>query len=124
MLFCLQEDSNFWKVTPPIPFYSMGQGNDPARDDLAPGSSSGELCEVELDSLGRLFTKLADTPSSQGDSEASQAGDVEVIPIFPVPEKSLFKEGPGKPSEMLKISNQAAHLASNFLLKETQLAGQ
>lgn len=59
----------------------MNQGNDPAQDDPAAGSSSKEPSEVELDSLGHLFIELADKPPSQDESESQQVSNVQVIAI-------------------------------------------
>ena len=72
--------------------------------------------EVELDSLGLLFTRLIDDDACQDDAEASNAGFVEVTilssdsEILPLPK---FRWANRK----IKFSHPLAYLDSQFLMK-------
>ena len=75
--------------------------------------------EVELDSLGLLFTRLIDDDACQDDAEASNAGFVEVtilssdLEILPLPK---FRRANRK----VKFSHPFAYLDSQFLMKTQQ----
>ena len=75
--------------------------------------------EVELDSLGLLFTRLIDDNACQDDAEASNAGFVEVTilssdsEILPLPK---FR----RPNRKVKFSHPFAYLDSQFLMKTQQ----
>ena len=75
--------------------------------------------EVELDSLGLLFTRLIDDDACQDDAEASNAGFVEVTilssdsEILPLPK---FRRANRK----VKFSHPLAFLDSQFLMKTQQ----
>ena len=75
--------------------------------------------EVELDSLGLLFTRLIDDNACQDDAEASNAGFVEVTilssdsEILPLPK---FRRANRK----VKFSHPFAYLDSQFLMKTQQ----
>ena len=75
--------------------------------------------EVELDSLGLLFTRLIDDDACQDDAEASNAGFVEVTilssdsEILPLPK---FRRANRK----VKFSHPLAYLDSQFLMKTQQ----
>ena len=75
-----QADDKFWKRKKPRQPTSIPteQQDEPANaDELA---AEGEA-EVELDSLGRLFIQLADTPSLQDEAEISHTNEPEVTLI-------------------------------------------
>ena len=78
--------------------------------------------EVELDSLGRLFIELADAPSYQGDSESSQADEIEVTPASSSLEMFVPKN-PRQVVRKVKLTHPDAHLAPDFLLKKAQFVG-
>ena len=75
--------------------------------------------EVELDSLGLLFTRLIDDNACRDDAEASNAGFVEVTilssdsEILPLPK---FRRANRK----VKFSHPLAYLDSQFLMKTQQ----
>ena len=75
--------------------------------------------EVELDSLGLLFTRLIDDDACQDDAEASNAGFVEVTilssdsEILPLPK---FRQANRK----VKFSHPLAYLDPKFLMKTQQ----
>ena len=64
--------------------------NEPVARDKSP--TAYDESEVELDSLNRLFIELANASYSQDDTEASRAGDVEVISISSDSETLLPKK--------------------------------
>ncbi len=75
--------------------------------------------EIELDSLGLLFTCLIDDDACQDDAEASNAGFVEVTilssdsEILPLPK---FRRANWK----VKFSHPLAYLDPNFFMKTQQ----
>ena len=89
--------------------------SDPAIDD----DVGNPDLEVELDSLGLLFTRLIDDDACQDDAEASNAGFVEVTilssdsEILPLPK---FRQANRK----VKFSHTLAYLDPKFLMKTQQ----
>ena len=89
--------------------------SDPAADD----DVGNPDLEVELDSLGFLFTRLIDDDACQDDAEASNAEFVEVTilssdsEILPLPK---FRRANRK----VKFSHPLAYLDSQFLMKTQQ----
>ena len=89
--------------------------SDPAIDD----DVGNPDLEVELDSLGLLFTRLIDDDACQDDAEASNAGFVEVTilssdsEILPLPK---FRQANRK----VKFSHPLAYLDPKFLMKTQQ----
>ena len=75
--------------------------------------------EVELDSLGLLFTRLIDDDACQDDAEASNAEFVEVtilssdLEILPLPKFC-------KANRKVKFSHPLAYLDPKFLMKTQQ----
>ena len=89
--------------------------SDPAVDDDVGNSD----LEVELDSLGLLFTRLIDDDTCQDDAEASNADVAEVTILssdsdpFPLPK---FRQANRK----IKFSHPLAYLDPKFLMKTQQ----
>ena len=87
--------------------------SDPAVDDDVGNSDP----EVELDSLGLLFTRLIDDDTCQDDAEASNA-DVAEVTILPSDSDPLpkFRQANRK----VKFSHPLAYLDPKFLMKTQQ----
>ena len=89
--------------------------SDPAIDD----DVGNPDLEVELDSLGLLFTRLIDDDACQDDAEASNAGFVEVTilssdsEILPLPKSR-------RTNRKVKFSHPLAYLDPKFLMKTQQ----
>jgi hypothetical protein len=89
--------------------------SDPAIDD----DVGNPDLEVELDSLGLLFTRLIDDDACQDDAEASNAGFIEVTilssdsEILPLPKSR-------RTNRKVKFSHPLAYLDPNFLMKTQQ----
>ena len=100
--------SQLIREKPPLHF-------DPAIDD----DVGNPDLEVELDSLGLLFTRLIDDDACQDDAEASNAGFAEVTILssdsenLPLPK---FRQANRK----VKFSHPLAYLDPKFLMKTQQ----
>ena len=89
--------------------------SDPAIDD----DVGNPDLEVELDSLGLLFTRLIDDNACQEDAEASNAGFVEVT-ILSSDSEILLLPKFRRANRKVKFSHPLAYLDSQFLMKTQQ----
>ena len=72
--------------------------------------------EVELDSLGLLFTRLIDDDTCQDDAEASNA-DVAEVTILSSDSEILPLPKSRRTNRKVKFSHPLAYLDPNFLMK-------
>ena len=89
--------------------------SDPAIDD----DVGNPDLEVELDSLGLLFTCLIDDDICQDDAEASHADVAEVI-ILSSDSETLPSQKIRQANRKVKFSHPLAYLDPNFLMKTQQ----
>lgn len=116
---CSQANNKFWKKRikksadpPPEP------ADEPGDDETGANEPGADESEVELDSLGRIFIELADASTSQGHTEGSRAGNVEVISICSGSETFVPKRL-RRAVKIIPFSHPDAYLDPNFLSKKS-----